>query len=265
MLGQDVMRVAGDDAVGLTRAELDVTDPVAVERALLETRPDAVINCAAYTAVDAAETDEDKATLVNADGAGNVAAAAAAVDAFVVQPSTDYVFDGAKSEPYVESDRTCPRSAYGRSKLGGEWTTAEANPRHAIVRTSWLFGTGGKNFVATMLGLSGELKVVDDQVGCPTFTGHLAEALVDLAGGRLTGVVHVAGGGACSWYEFAAEIFRQEDRDDVELRRCTTEEFPRPAPRPPYSVLGTERRDAPLLPDWREGLKAYLAERALAR
>jgi dTDP-4-dehydrorhamnose reductase len=265
MLGQDVMRAAGDDAGGLTRADLDVTDPVAVDRALRDARPDAVINCAAYTNVDGAEDDEDTATRVNADGAGNIAAAAAAVGAFVVHPSTDYVFDGTKREPYVESDRTCPRSAYGRSKLGGEWTTAEANPRHAIVRTSWLFGSGGRNFVDTMLGLSGDVKVVDDQVGCPTFTGHLAETLVDLATRRLTGVLHVAGAGACSWHEFAAEIFRQAGKEDVDLRPCTTEEFPRPAPRPAYSVLASERRDAPQLPDWREGLKAYLAERAVAR
>src|SRR4051794_4095297 len=207
MLGRDVVSAAGDEAVGLTRAELDVTDAAAVERAMLEIRPDAVINCAAYTNVDGAESDEATATLINGDGAGNVATAAAAVDAFVVQPSTDYVFDGEKGEPYVETDPTGPRTAYGRSKLAGEWTLAEANPRHAIVRTSWLFGLNGKNFVDTMLRLDGPVKVVDDQVGSPTYTAHLGEALVDLAGGRLTGVVHVAGRGQCSWYEFAREIF----------------------------------------------------------
>jgi dTDP-4-dehydrorhamnose reductase len=265
MLGADVMRAAGPDAVGLSRAELDVTDAVAVERALLDLRPDAVINCAAYTDVDGAEQDEETATRVNGDGAGNVATAAAAVGAVVVLPSTDYVFDGTKREPYLESDATGPRSAYGRSKLAGEWATAEANPRHAIVRTSWLFGVAGRNFVATMLSLSGDLNVVDDQVGCPTYTGHLAPALVDLASGRMTGIVHVAGSGACSWYELAAEIFRATGRDDVELRPCTTAEFPRPAPRPAYSVLASERPDAPRLPDWREGLRGYLAERAVAR
>src|SRR4051812_19535296 len=181
MLGHDLMSAAGDEAVGLTRAELDVTDAAAVERAMLEIRPDAVINCAAYTNVDRAESDEATATLINGDGAGNVATAAAAVDAFVVQPSTDYVFDGEKGEPYVETDPTGPRTAYGRSKLAGEWTVAEANPRHAIVRTAWLFGVHGKNFVDTMLGLGGPLKVVDDQIGCPTYTGHLADALLDLA------------------------------------------------------------------------------------
>jgi dTDP-4-dehydrorhamnose reductase len=224
-----------------------------------------VINCAAYTNVDGAEEHEETATRVNGDGAGNVAAAAAAVGALVVYPSTDYVFDGAKREPYVEDDPVCPRSAYGRSKLAGEWTTAEANPRHAIVRTSWLFGVAGKNFAATMLGLTGPVKVVADQVGCPTYTGHLAKALVALATDGLTGVVHVAGSGACSWHEFAAEIFSQAGKDDVELTPCTTAEYPLPAPRPAYSVLASERPEAPRLPDWREGLRSYLAERALAR
>jgi dTDP-4-dehydrorhamnose reductase len=263
MLGHDVM-AAADDAVGLTRAELDVTDAAAVERALREVQPGAVINCAAYTNVDGAEDDEAAATAINGDGAGNVATAAAAVGAFVVQPSTDYVFDGEKREPYVESDPTGPRSAYGRSKLAGEWTVAEANPRHAIVRTSWLFGVHGKSFPDTMLGLDGPLKVVDDQVGCPTYTAHLAEALLDLARGELTGIVHVAGSGECSWYEFAREIFRRAERD-VEVAPCTTEEFPRPAPRPAYSVLRSTRSGAPVLPDWREGLDAYLTERAVAR
>jgi dTDP-4-dehydrorhamnose reductase len=264
MLGRDVMRLA-DDAVGLARAELDVTDAGAVERAVRDARPDVVLNCAAYTNVDGAETEEDAATLVNGDGAGNVAAAAAAVGALVVYPSTDYVFDGSKREPYVESDGVAPRTAYGRSKLAGERATAAANERHAIVRTSWLFGAGGKNFVDTMLGLEGDLKVVADQVGCPTYTGHLAGALLEIAAARATGVLHVAGGGACSWYEFAAEIFAAASRDDVNLRPCTTEEYPRPAPRPAYSVLASDRPDAPRLPDWREGLRDYLAERAPAR
>ena len=260
MLGRDVMRAA-PDAVGLTRAELDVTDHRAVERALREVRPDAVVNCAAYTNVDGAEDDEDTATRVNGDGAGNVATAAAGVGAFVVQPSTDYVFDGTKTEPYVESDPTGARSAYGRSKLAGEWCTAESGAAHAIVRTAWLFGVAGKNFVDTMLRLEGELKVVDDQVGCPTYTGHLAAALVEIAERRLSGVMHVAGGGQCSWHDFAAEIFRQAGRE-VDLRPCTTDEFPRPAPRPRFSVLRSERSDTPRLPDWHEGLRAYLAERA---
>ena len=264
MLGRDVARAAGEhEVVALTRAELDVTDRTAVERAIAEARPDVVINCAALTDVDGAESDEEAATLVNGEAAGYVAAAAPAI----VQPSTDYVFDGSKQTPYVESDPTAPRSAYGRSKLAGERAAARVNPRHFIVRTSWLFGAAGKNFVDTMLGLAREreeLKVVDDQVGCPTYTGHLANAVIQLAGSGAYGVHHVAGSGACSWFDFASEIFRQTEID-VRVQPCTTAEFPRPAPRPAYSVLTSERPDAIALPDWREGLAAYLAERAPAR
>jgi dTDP-4-dehydrorhamnose reductase len=225
--------------------------------------PDVVINCAGFTDVDGAEANERAATLLNGDAAGYLAAAAPAI----VHPSTDYVFDGTKCKPYVESDRTGPRSAYGRSKLAGERAVAAANARHSIARTSWLFGAGGRNFVDTMLGLAAEreeLRVVDDQVGCPTYAGHLASALVELAEGEAYGIHHLAGAGQCSWYEFAAEIFRRAEVD-VELVPCTTDEFPRPAQRPPYSVLGSERPDAFRLPSWREGLAAYLAERAPAR
>ena len=264
MLGRDVVRAATEhEVVALTRADLDVTDRPAVDRAIAEARPDVVINCAAFTDVDGAESDEDAATLVNGEAAGYLAAAAPAI----VQPSTDYVFDGSKRTPYVESDPTAPRSAYGRSKLAGEHAVAHANARHFIVRTSWLFGAAGKNFVDTMLGLGrdrDELKVVDDQVGCPTYTGHLARALVELAGTDGYGVRHLAGSGACSWFEFAIEIFRQAEID-VRVVPCTTAEFPRPAPRPAYSVLASERPDGMRLPDWREGLAAYLAERAPAR
>jgi dTDP-4-dehydrorhamnose reductase len=271
MLGRDVSTAAeraGHAPVGLARADLDVTDAAAVRRVLETERPDAVVNCAAYTDVDGAEADEDAATAVNGLGAGNVAAAAASVGATMVQPSTDYVFDGSKRTPYLESDPTGPRSAYGRSKLAGEHAVAAAGGAVHVVRTSWLFGTGGRNFVDTMLGLArdrDELKVVDDQVGCPTYAGHLAEALVRLAeGGGAPGVHHAAGAGACSWFEFAREIFTQAGLE-VRVVPCTTEEFPRPAPRPAYSVLGSERADPIRLPDWREGLASYLAERAPAR
>jgi dTDP-4-dehydrorhamnose reductase len=269
MLGRDVVTAgerAGHDVVALARADLDVTDSGAVARALDTERPQAVVNCAAYTDVDGAEADESTATLLNGAAAGHVAAAAAGAGASVVHPSTDYVFDGTKRTPYLESDPTRPQSAYGRSKLSGEGEVERGNDRHFIVRTSWLFGVAGRNFVATMLAMSrDELKVVDDQVGLPTYTGHLAEALVELAASDAYGVHHVAGGGEpCSWFEFATEIFRQAEVD-VRTVPCTTDEFPRPAPRPAYSVLGSERPDAIRLPDWREGLAAYLAERAPAR
>jgi dTDP-4-dehydrorhamnose reductase len=271
MLGRDVLGAAeraGHDVVGLTRADLDVTDAGAVRRAFDAERPDAVVNCAAWTDVDGAEADEPAATAANGAAAGHVAGAAAALGAAVVLPSSDYVFDGLKRTPYVESDPTAPQSAYGRSKLAGEHATVAANDRHYVVRTSWLFGVAGKNFVDTMLGLGrdrDELKVVRDQVGCPTYTGHLAAALVRLAAGDGEhGIHHVAGGGECSWFDFATEIFRQADLD-VRTVPCTTDEYPRPARRPAYSVLGSERPDPIRLPDWREGLASYLAERTPAR
>jgi dTDP-4-dehydrorhamnose reductase len=175
--------------------------------------------------------------------------------------STDYVFDGAAAYPYVESSPTAPIGAYGRTKLAGEHAVAQAAPdAHAIVRSSWLFGEHGGNFVATMLRLAAErdsLTVVDDQVGCPTFTGHLATALVAVAERRLAGVRHVAGAGSCSWYELAAATFAATGAD-VELERGSTADLGRPAPRPAYSVLETERPDTPVLPSWQDGLNAYL-------
>jgi len=252
MLGQDIVRVAAGDAVALTRADLDVTDADAACELLTGTT---VINCAAYTDVDGAESDPDGAHAVNAEGARNVAQAAERV----LYVSTDYVFEGSKPEPYVESDPVEPLSVYGSSKAAGERATAEANPNHLIVRSSWLFGRGGKNFVATMLALGrkrSELRVVDDQVGCPTFTGHLAAALLPLAAGGERGVLHVAGRNSCSWFEFACEILARASIE-ADVQPCPTEEFPRPARRPAHSVLGSER-GAPALPAWQDGLDAYL-------
>ena len=256
MLGQDVVQVAGDGAVALARTDLDVTDAPAVQEAVAGT--DIVINCAAWTDVDGAESDPDGALRVNRDGARNVAAAAERV----LYVSSDYVFDGEKRTPYVESDPTRPLSSYGRSKLAGEQATAAANPRHFIVRSSWLFGAGGNNFVETMLRLGSDrdaLRVVDDQMGCPTFTGHLAEAIVRLAATDDYGIHHVAGSGRCSWYEFAREIFERSGVD-CHVEPCATEDFPRPARRPAWSVLGSERGHS--LPTWQEGLEAYLGVRA---
>jgi dTDP-4-dehydrorhamnose reductase len=262
MLGRDVTAAAvraGHDVTPLSRRELDVCDPAAVAAAVTAARPDAVVNCAAWTDVDGAEANERPATAVNGAGAGNVAAAAG--DAFVVQVSTDYVFDGAASEPYVESAPTRPLGAYGRSKLAGERAVAAAAPdSHAIVRSAWLFGAHGGNFVATMLRLARErdaLTVVDDQVGCPTFTGHLAGALVEIAALRLPGIRHVAGAGSCSWHDLAAATFAATGAE-VALTRGRTAELGRPAPRPAYSVLRSERPDTPALPPWQEGLHAYL-------
>jgi dTDP-4-dehydrorhamnose reductase len=270
MLGQDVVRAAefvNHEVVALGHADLDVTRPRAVRAVMESERPDAVINCAAYTKVDAAETDAATAGEINGAGAGILAAEAADIGAAIVQPSTDYVFDGGKRSPYIESDPTDPLSAYGRSKLAGEREVAAQNDRHFIVRSSWLFGAGGENFVETMLKLAGDLSqivVVRDQIGSPTYTGHLADALVRLIDMEDYGIHHIAGGDQCSWYEFAVEIFRQTGTD-VRVFSCTTEEFPRPAQRPPYSVLGTERDYPIVLPDWQEGLASYLTERAAIR
>jgi dTDP-4-dehydrorhamnose reductase len=270
MLGRDVMLAAGNaghQVVGYGHAELDIGDAAAVSAKVEGERPDVVINCAAWTDVDGAEEAEEQATTINGAGAGNVAGAAAAVGASVVYVGSDYVFDGSKGAPYVETDQTAPLSAYGRSKLAGEEATRAANKRHFIVRSAWLFGTGGPNFVETMLRLAvdhGEVLVVRDQVGSPTYTWHLAYGIVRLIEGVEFGIHHMAAAGQCSWYEFAREIFRRAERD-VELAPCATEEFPRPAPRPRYSVLRSAHRDAPVLPDWHEGLEAYLMERAVAR
>lgn len=189
MLGRDVMHAAGSaghEVVGYGHAELDVTDADAVAAKLEGERPAVAINCAAWTDVDGAEEAEEEATAVNGAGAGNVAAAAAAVGAAVVYVSSDYVFDGSKGSAYVETDQTAPLSAYGRSKLAGEEATAAANKRHFIVRSAWLFGTGGPNFVETMLRLAadhGEVLVVRDQTGSPTYTWHLAHGIVRLIEG----------------------------------------------------------------------------------
>ncbi len=267
MLGQDVIRAAryaNHEVEGVTRLGLDVTDGEAVARAVAAAAPDAVINCAAFTDVDGAEGARDTAMLVNADGARNVSAAAAAAGAAIVYPSSDYVFDGESDRPYLETDEPSPLSAYGETKLAGEIDTAAVNPRHFVVRTSWLFGTAGRNFVETMLSLGAdqsEVIVVRDQVGSPTYTGHLAEGLLRLATTDAYGLHHMAAGGQCSWYDFAVEIFDAAGMD-TRVMSTTTAEFGRPAARPAWSVLGTAWDDAIYLPDWQEGLASYLRERA---
>jgi dTDP-4-dehydrorhamnose reductase len=270
MLGQAVVETAarlGHDVRPATRAELDVTDAQAVRGVILEAQADAVVNCAAYTDVDGAESDRATAEAVNCAGAGNVAAAAAETGATIVHVSTDYVFDGSKREPWLESDPTGPLGVYGETKLAGERAVADANARHVVVRTAWLFGAGGRNFVDTMLALGaqrGEVSVVTDQIGCPTWTVHLAGALVRLAEPPVSpGVHHVAAAGACSWNELAREAFELA-RLDCQVLPATTDQFPRPAQRPAYSVLGSERPDAVALPPWRQGVAEYLATRVAA-
>jgi dTDP-4-dehydrorhamnose reductase len=246
--------------------EVDITDAPATEEVVRAAAPRAVVHCAAWTDVDGAESQEATALAVNGDGAGNVARAAAAHGARVVQVSTDYVFDGTKGEPYVEDDPPGPLSAYGRTKLAGEQAVAAATPDHAIARTAWLFGAGGKNFVDTVLRLAAdrdELPVVADQVGSPTWVGHLAPALLDLAEGDGRGVFHVTASGVCSWCDLAAEAFAQAGAA-CRAVPTTSADFPRPAPRPALSALRATRAGTPVLPPWQEGLAAHLASRVRA-
>lgn len=267
MLGRAVVEAArqrGHDVFAATRAQLDVTAEAAVRPAMLEWRPDAVVNCAAYTDVDGAERDRVAADAVNHVAAGLVAEAAGEVGASIVHVSTDYVFDGSKREPWVESDPVSPLGVYGETKLAGEQLVAAANPAHAIARTAWLFGTGGRNFVDTMLALGAErdeVAVVTDQVGCPTWTGHLAIALIELAERpQETGIHHLASAGQCSWNELAREIFRRAGVD-CRVLPATSDQFARPARRPAYSVLASERPEPIVLPPWGQGLAEYLATR----
>lgn len=274
MLGLDVLRAgerAGHELIGMDLSEIDITDPASVEGALQRVKPEAVLNCAARTDVDGQESDREGAQAVNADGAGNLARASASAGLPLVSVSTDYVFSGeaphdssGKPRPYLESDPTGPRSVYGETKLAGEHQVLAASPRHAVARTAWLFGVGGRNFVETMLGLASEreaVQVVTDQVGCPTWSGHLAPALLGLLERGVGGLVHLGGGGHVSWNGFAREIFRQAEVD-CRVEGATSEQMSRPAPRPAWSALESERPDVLPLPPWQDGLAGYLAARA---
>lgn len=269
MLGNDVMVAAeglGHEVTGYGHAELDITDIEAMRRRFLRDRPDAIINCAAWTDVDGAEDDVDGALLVNGTAAGYAATAAAEAGARILYVSSDYVFDGLKTSPYVESDQVGPVSSYGSSKLAGEQATMLANRRSWIVRSSWLFGLNGGNFVDTMLRLGadhGEVLVVRDQIGSPTWTWHLAHGLVRLVDTDAFGIHHMAAGETCSWYDFAVEIFKLSGMD-VKTLSATTDMLARKATRPPYSVMVSENENAIRLPSWHDGLAGYLEQRKSA-
>ena len=262
----------GADVVAPARAELDITDHEAVRAFVARTRPSIIVNCAAWTRVDDAETNENLANAINGSAVEFLAAAANEVDALLVHVSTDFVFDGTKRTPYEVNDRTAPLSAYGRSKLLGEHGASQAR-KHLIVRTAWLFGVHGPNFVEAMRNQirkgTNPLRVVNDQRGRPTYTPHLAHALIRL--GSLAssspdarGIVHYADEGECTWFDFARAIV-DEIGAATEVVPVTTADFPRPAARPAYSVLSTERyeRLTGVRPEgWREGLREYLQLRA---
>ncbi|MCL6443211.1 MAG: dTDP-4-dehydrorhamnose reductase [Alicyclobacillus sp.] len=255
----------GMDMIGLARADMDITNMDAVRDRLRTLLPDAIIHCAAYTAVDNAESHPEDAFRVNAAGSRNVAVVAEEIGARLCYISTDYVFDGTASAPYGEYDNTNPQSVYGKSKRAGEVLVQSLCSRWFIVRTSWVFGAHGGNFVKTMLTKSREvprLRVVADQVGSPTYTKDLARLLLDMVQTDKYGIYHAANAGSCSWYEFARAIM-DEAGIDTPVDPCTTAEFPRPAPRPSYSVLGQTMLQvngfAPLRP-WREALADFVRE-----
>jgi dTDP-4-dehydrorhamnose reductase len=270
MLGHDLQSaLAGREVTALTRADLDVTDAAAVSAAVAG--HDVVINASAYTKVDDAETNEDAAYAVNATGAANLAAAAAEHGAWLVQVSTDYVFDGSATTPYAESTPVGPVSAYGRTKAEGERLTVEANgDRTYIVRTAWLYGEHGPNFAKTMLTLAGKLdtvSVVTDQVGQPTWTLDLANRIVALLDSHApAGIYHGTASGQGSWMDFAAAVFAGAGLDPARVLPTDSSQFVRPAPRPAYSVLGHDAWAAAGLEpmrDWRLALDEAFATGAL--
>jgi dTDP-4-dehydrorhamnose reductase len=261
MLGQDLVAVlAGHEVTALNRAQLDICDPSAVAEAV--SGHDVVVNAAAWTDVDAAEAHEAAATRVNGRGAEVLAQACVAAGARMVQISTDYVFDGMAREPYAEDAQVRPRSAYGRSKAVGEAVVRDLLPDAAyVVRTSWLYGAGGPNFVRTMASLESSretVDVVDDQVGAPTWSMEVARAVQDLVDSdAAAGVYHATASGQTTWFGLARAVFEELGADPRRVRPTTTDRFPRPAPRPAYSVLGHRawaRAGLAPLGDWRTTL-----------
>jgi dTDP-4-dehydrorhamnose reductase len=253
------------EAIGADRGKMDITNEQDVIAFIQDVKPDVVLHCAAYTNVDAAEENEDAAYKVNALGTEYLAKAAKQVGAKMLHISTDYVFDGTATEPYEVNEATKPIGAYGRTKLAGEELLQKHLEQFFIVRTAWVFGVHGQNFVKTMLRLGeerGEVGVVHDQVGSPTYTVDLARFMVELMETEKYGIYHATNSGVCSWYEFAVEIFKQAGLK-VTVNPLTTEQFPRPAARPKYSVLSKEKileQGLTPLRDWKEALVAYLEE-----
>jgi dTDP-4-dehydrorhamnose reductase len=283
MLGRDMtalLAARGAQFTALTRTELDLTDDTAVTAAIAAARPDVVVNCAAWTAVDAAEEHEEEALAINGHGAANLAAACAAAGALLVHPSTDYVFDGNARAPYAEDAPTAPAGAYGRTKLAGEQAVRDVLPdRSYLVRTAWLYGAHGKNFVKTMLRLARNGTapgVVADQHGQPTWTADVAAQICALLDASAPpGVYHATSSGQTTWFGFAEEIFRlwnedqnhDSERERVTPRPIATADYPTPAQRPAYSVLGHDAwHKAGIEPigDWKDALRrawpAILAE-----
>jgi dTDP-4-dehydrorhamnose reductase len=243
--------------------ELDITQPGRVEKAVRAFQPNVIINCAAFTRVDDCETEKEAAFALNAAGPGNLAEPAQKIGAKLVHFSTDYIFDGGKKSPYLEDDPPLPINVYGMSKLEGEENIRKKADNHLIIRTQWLYGDGGNHFVKTILKMAKErdsIKVVNDQFGSPTWTEDLVDATIELIKKDRTGTYHVVNSGECSWYDFAVQIVKEAGLN-TKVIPCATSEFPRPAKRPAYSVLSTQKIEAFLgtaLPTWQTALKRQL-------
>lgn len=268
-LGHDVLlelERRGHEAVGTGSADMDITDESAVSLVLHKYQPEAVIHCAAYTAVDAAEDDEERCQSVNVDGTVNIARVCREIGAKMLYLSTEYVFSGEGERPWEPEDKTAPLNVYGRTKYEGELAVKQYLDRFFIVRISWIYGINGKNFVKTMRRLGeekGSVSVVNDQVGSPTYTRDLAVLLVDMIESEKFGIYHASNEGTCSWYEFACEIFKQSGMDDVVVTPVDTSAFPAKAARPKNSRMNKNKlreNGFSLLPSWQDALQRFIKE-----
>lgn len=269
MLGCDVveqLKQRGHQVTGVDVEEMDITDALCVQKVMEEIRPDGVIHCAAYTAVDAAEEHPDLCRRINVAGTENIAANCKRLNCKLVFLSTDYVFDGNGNRPWEPEDEPEPLNVYGQSKYEGEQLIRKYLEKYYIVRISWVFGKNGKNFVQTMLRLGrekGAVKVVNDQIGSPTYTRDLARLLIDMAEKEEYGIYHATNLGVCSWYQFACEIFRQAGMEQVQVTPVSSREFPAKARRPYNSMMNKarlEERGFQQLPSWQDALGRYLQE-----
>lgn len=265
-LGKELVELfteKGFEVYGFGRDKMDITNQIQVQEIISTLKPDIVLHSAAHTKVDLAESEPEQAFLINAYGTRNVAVAAEEVGAKLVYVSTDYVFDGTNNEPYDEFSPTSPLGVYGKSKLAGEQFVRDLHSKFFIVRTSWVYGKHGNNFVKTMLKLGEEkkeLSVVADQVGCPTYTLDLAKSILEIVATEKYGIYHISNSGSCSWYEFAKIIFKEAGMN-VKVNPCTTADFPRPAARPAYSVfkhMALQLNNFKTPREWKRGLSHFL-------
>ncbi|MDR0311532.1 MAG: dTDP-4-dehydrorhamnose reductase [Acidobacteriota bacterium] len=274
MLGSELMTVFQDDpggheSVGLDLPEIDIAMPESCREAVYGLRPDVVINAAAFTRVDDCETQRELAMRVNGEGAGNLAAAAAAVDALFIHYSTDYIFDGRKTEGYREDDAPGPMSVYGKSKLLGEELVRRNSPKHMILRISWLFGANGANFIRTIVGAARKgnpLRVVSDQRGSPTYAKDVAGQTLKMTAAGCRGTYHVTNGGSCSWYDLAVQAVAWAKIPDISITPVASSEYPRPAPRPASSILVDTRMALEGLPrprSWQDAAREYVERHLL--